>query len=74
MGDRVNLDRLSIQHVRVWQETSAMGKLSDAELEMVYKTGIQPTVYLANNSGWCRGRAGADLGPSGGSRGTVLGE
>jgi|GEM_PF-2398010 hypothetical protein len=51
-----------------------MGKLSDAELEMVYKTGIQPTVYLANKSGWCRGRAGADLGPSGGSRGTVLGE
>ena len=26
----------------------AMGKLSNDELEMVYKTGIQPTVYLAN--------------------------
>jgi len=25
-----------------------MGKLSNDELEMVYKTGIQPTVYLAN--------------------------
>jgi hypothetical protein len=31
------------------QEVSAMGKLSNDELEMVYKTGIQPTVYLANN-------------------------
>ena len=30
------------------QEVSAMGKLSNDELEMVYKTGIQPTVYLAN--------------------------
>jgi hypothetical protein len=27
---------------------TAMGKLSNDELEMVYKTGIQPTVYLAN--------------------------
>jgi len=25
-----------------------MGNLSNDELEMVYKTGIQPTVYLAN--------------------------
>jgi hypothetical protein len=30
------------------QEVSAMGNLSNDELEMVYKTGIQPTVYLAN--------------------------
>jgi hypothetical protein len=30
------------------QEVSAMGKLSNDELETVYKTGIQPTVYLAN--------------------------
>ncbi len=30
------------------QEVSAMGQLSQEELEMVYKTGIQPTVYLAN--------------------------
>ena len=30
------------------QEVAAMGKLSQEELEMVYKTGIQPTVYLAN--------------------------
>ena len=30
------------------QEVAAMGKLSNDELEMVYKTGIQPTVYLAN--------------------------
>ena len=30
------------------QEVSAMGKLTNDELEMVYKTGIQPTVYLAN--------------------------
>jgi len=25
-----------------------MGKLSNDELEMVYKIGIQPTIYLAN--------------------------
>jgi len=25
-----------------------MGKLSNDELEMVYKTGIKPTDYLAN--------------------------
>ncbi len=30
------------------QEVAAMGKLGNDELEMVYKTGIQPTVYLAN--------------------------
>ena len=27
---------------------TAVSKLSNDELEMVYKTGIQPTVYLAN--------------------------
>jgi hypothetical protein len=27
---------------------TAISKLTNAELEMVYKTGIQPTVYLAN--------------------------
>ena len=30
------------------QETSAMGKLTNDELEMVYKTGIKPSEYLAN--------------------------
>jgi hypothetical protein len=30
------------------QETSAMGKLSQEELEMVYKTGMKPSEYLAN--------------------------
>ena len=30
------------------QEVTAMGKLSDAELEMVYKNGWKPSQYLAN--------------------------
>ena len=30
------------------QETSAMGKLSQEELEMVYKTGMKPSEYLAH--------------------------
>jgi len=30
------------------QEVSAMGKLSNDELEAVYKTGIKPSDYLAN--------------------------
>ena len=30
------------------QEVTAMGKLSDAELEMVYKNGWKPSDYLAN--------------------------
>ena len=30
------------------QETSAMGKLTNDELEMVYKTGMKPSEYLAN--------------------------
>ena len=30
------------------QEVSAMGKLSNDELEMVYKTGMKPSEYLAN--------------------------
>ena len=30
------------------QEVTAMGKLSNDELEMVYKTGIKPSEYLAN--------------------------
>jgi len=30
------------------QEVSAMGKLSQEELEMVYKIGFKPTDYLAN--------------------------
>ena len=30
------------------QEVSAMGKLSQEELEMVYKTGMKPSEYLAN--------------------------
>ena len=30
------------------QEVSAMGKLSQEELEMVYKIGFTPTDYLAN--------------------------
>ena len=29
------------------QETSAMGKLTNDELEMVYKTGMKPSEYLA---------------------------
>ena len=29
-------------------ETSAMGKLTNDELEMVYKTGIKPSEYLTN--------------------------
>jgi hypothetical protein len=32
------------------QETSAMGKLTNDELEMVYKTGIKPSEYLANKN------------------------
>ena len=30
------------------QEVTAMGKLSNDELEMVYKTGIKPSEYLSN--------------------------
>ena len=30
------------------QEVSAMGKLSQEELEMVYKIGFKPSEYLAN--------------------------
>ena len=30
------------------QEVSAMGKLSQEELEMVYKIGFKPTDYLAH--------------------------
>ena len=30
------------------QEASAMGKLSNDELEMVYKTGMKPSEYLSN--------------------------
>ena len=30
------------------QEVTAMSKLSDAELEMVYKNGWKPSEYLAN--------------------------
>jgi hypothetical protein len=30
------------------QEVTAMSKLSDAELEMVYKNGWKPSDYLAN--------------------------
>ena len=30
------------------QEVSAMGKLTNDELEMVYKTGLKPSKYLAN--------------------------
>ena len=30
------------------QEVSAMGKLTDNELEMVYKTGMKPSEYLSN--------------------------
>ena len=30
------------------QEVTAMSKLSDAELEMVYKNGWKPSQYLAN--------------------------
>jgi hypothetical protein len=33
---------------RSGQEDTAMGKLSDAELEMVYKNGWKPSQYLAN--------------------------
>ena len=31
------------------QEVSAMGKLTNDELEMVYKTGMKPSEYLSNN-------------------------
>ena len=30
------------------QEVSAMRRLSDNELEMVYKTGMKPSEYLSN--------------------------
>ena len=30
------------------QEASAMRRLSDNELEMVYKTGMKPSEYLSN--------------------------
>ena len=30
------------------QETAAMGRLSNAELEVVYKTGMKPSEYLSN--------------------------
>ena len=30
------------------QEVTAMGKLSNDELEMVYKNGMKPSEYLAN--------------------------
>ena len=30
------------------QEVSAMGNLSNDELEMVYKTGMKPSEYLSN--------------------------
>jgi len=30
------------------QEVSAMGKLTNDELEMVYKTGMKPSEYLSN--------------------------
>ena len=30
------------------QEVSAMGKLTNDELEMVYKTGMKPRKYLSN--------------------------
>ncbi len=30
------------------QEVTAMGRLSNEELEAVYKTGIKPSEYLAN--------------------------
>ena len=30
------------------QEASAMGRLSDGELEVVYKNGWKPSEYLAN--------------------------
>ena len=30
------------------QEASAMGKLTNDELEMVYKTGMKPSEYLSN--------------------------
>jgi len=31
-----------------YAEKSVIGKLSNDELEMVYKTGIKPSEYLAN--------------------------
>ena len=34
------------------QEASAMGKLSNDELEMVYKTGMKPSEYLSNKYPW----------------------
>ena len=33
------------------QEASAMGKLSNDELEMVYKTGWKPSEYVASRDG-----------------------
>ena len=33
------------------QEVSAMGKLTNDELEMVYKTGMKPSEYLASRDG-----------------------
>ena len=30
------------------QEASAMGRLSNDELELVYKTGMKPSEYLSN--------------------------
>jgi len=43
------LGRLTRPFAYHWrQETSAMGKLSTDELEMVYKTGWKPSEYLAN--------------------------
>ena len=32
----------------VREEVAAMGKLTQEELEMVYKTGMKPSDYLAN--------------------------
>ena len=34
------------------QDVTAMGKLSNDELEMVYKTSIKPGEYLANKYRW----------------------
>ena len=59
-GERVSLSgylNLSVSSYQVvnkeiayrWsQEVSAMGKLSQEELEMVYKIGFKPTDYLAH--------------------------
>ena len=33
------------------QEVSAMGKLTNDEVEMVYKTGMKPSEYLASRDG-----------------------